>query len=253
MSLGLYGTSTGENVRAMGSSGVYCLTSGTLDRDSAKRRHEGFRLSRTDSHEGDVMKWRWSVNALAVSVSLFASLAYGQYCGPTTFTGGQFPKGNFFSNFDNSCYLIPFATGGGGSQGGDLNAVYAKIFYKVNPAYQLIIVGQFANARYFSITNNDAHSAPAQFILDQDVVPLTSSYINPFLPGATFVAGQKYAVPIDFEGTPGTQQTGCMTTGFNVDVNALDATFRHAGMDWNTDPSVWKTNPNFGLHIVDTP
>ena len=43
----------------------------------------------------------------------------------------------------------------------------------MNPAYQLIIVGQFANARYLSVTNNDAHSAPAQFILDQDIVPLT--------------------------------------------------------------------------------
>jgi len=186
---------------------------------------------------------------------LFFGLAHAQthYCGPTSFTGTQFPTGDFFTNFDNTCYQIPFATGGGGSQAGDLNSIYSKIWYKVNPAYQLIIVGDFPNARYFSITNYDAHSAPAQFILDQDIVPLTSSYINPFLPGTPFVASQEYAVPIDFEGTPGTEQTGCMTTGYNVDVNALDATFRHAGIDWNTDASVWKANPDFGLHIVDTP
>jgi len=193
---------------------------------------------------------------LAVSVCLSASVARATTnCTglPTTFTGNQFPKGNFFSNFDNSCYLIPFASGSGGGQGGDLNSIYAKIFYKVNPAYQLIIVGSFPDARYFSVTNYDAHSAPAQFIVDQIIVPLTSSYSNPFLPGASWVAGQKYAVPIDFEGTPGTQQKGCEMNGVNVSVNTLDATYRHAGMDWNTNPAVWKANPNFALHVVDTP
>jgi hypothetical protein len=198
---------------------------------------------------------RWSVYALFVSVSLFPGLARAVNCSglPTTFTGNEFPKGNFFSNFDNSCYLIPFATGAGASQGGDLNSIYAKIWYKVNPKYQLIIVGDFPDARYFSITNYDAHSAPAQFMLDENIVPLTSSYINPYEPGATWVAGQKFAVPIDFEGTPGTLEKGCMMTGFNVDVNALDATYRHAGMDWNTNPYVWNVNPSFGVHIVDTP
>ena len=199
------------------------------------------------------MKNRWSVYAIFVSGLLLPSVAHAQYCGPTSFTGNQFPKGNFFSNFDNSCYLIPFTTGSGGSSGGDLNSIYSKIFYKVNPSYQIIIVGDFPQARYFSITNYDAHSAPAQFILDQDIVPLTSSYINPYEPGAAWVAGQKYAVPIDFGGTPGRLQTGCMMTGFNTDVNALDATERHAGMDWNSDPYVWNVNPSFGLHVVDTP
>ncbi|HXM43041.1 MAG TPA: hypothetical protein VN924_17435 [Bryobacteraceae bacterium] len=199
------------------------------------------------------MKRGWGAYALFVSVSLFPGMAHAQYCGPTTFTGNQFPKGNFFGNFDNSCYLIPFTTGTGASSGGDLNSIYAKIFYKVNPAYQLIVVGTFPNARYFSITDYDMHSAPAQFIVDQDIVPLTSSYINTFEPGVAFAANQRYAVPIDFEGTPGTQQTGCLMNGYNVTVNALDATFRHAAMDWNSDPSVWKANPSFTPHIVDTP
>jgi hypothetical protein len=205
------------------------------------------------------MKLRFGAYALLVSVALFPCLAHATDCSglPTTFTGNEFPKGNFFSNFDNgslaSCYLIPFATGSGGGQGGDLNSTYYKIFYKVNPAYQLIIVGSFPDSRYFSVTNYDAHSAPAQFILDENVVPLTSSYINPFLPGASWVAGQKYAVPIDFEGTPGNLEKGCMMNGYNVAVNAVDATYRHAGMDWNSNPYVWKVNPSFTPHIVDTP
>jgi len=197
------------------------------------------------------MKLSGGVNAFFASVSLFSGLAHAQYCGPTSFTGNQFPKGNFFSNFYNPCYLIPFATGSGATESGDLNAIYAKIIYKVNPAYQLIIVGQFDNSRYMSITNYDAHSAPAQFVLDQDIAPLTSSYSNPYLPGSTYVPGQKYAVALDFGGTPGTQQKGCMMTGYNL--NELDATQRHAGMDWNSDPYVWKVNPNFTYHIVDTP
>jgi hypothetical protein len=93
---------------------------------------------------------------LAVSVCLSASVARATTnCTglPTTFTGNQFPKGNFFSNFDNSCYLIPFASWQRGqASGGDLNSIYAKLFYKVNPAYQLIIVGAFPDARYFSVT-----------------------------------------------------------------------------------------------------
>jgi hypothetical protein len=205
------------------------------------------------------MKLKFCICALLVFTGLFPGLAHATNCAglPTTFTGNQFPTGNFFSNFDSgpnaSCYLIPFATGSGGTSGGDLNSIYSKIFYKVNPAYQLIIVGSFPNARYFSITDYDEHSAPAQFILDENIVPLTSSYINPYLPGASWVPGQKFAASVSFEGTPGTQQKGCEMNGFNVSVNQLDVTYRHAGMDWNSNPNVWAVNPSFGLHIVDTP
>ena len=199
------------------------------------------------------MKTGWGVHAFIAGVTLFSGLAHAQYCGPTSFTGNQFPKGNFFSNFNNSCYLIPFSSGSGGAQAGDLNAAYNKIFYKVNPAYQIIIIGQFDNSRYMSITNYDAHSAPAQFLEDHTIVPLTSSFVNPYVPGNPYVAGQRYAAEINFGGTPGTLQKGCMMTGFNVDVNALDATQRHAGMDWNSNPYVWMVNPNFPYHIVDTP
>ena len=202
------------------------------------------------------MKRRWSVYALFVSVSLFPGVAHAIDCSslPTQFTGNEFPTGNFFSNFNNSCYLIPFARGnGGGAEGSDLNSIYDKAFYKVDPRYQLIIIGSFPNTRYFSITDYDTHGATAQFVSDANIVPLTSAYINPYQPGATFVNGQKYAVPVNFGGTPGTLETGCMMNGFNVDVNALDGTQRHPGMDWNSDPRVFRTNPAFLPHIVDTP
>lgn len=199
------------------------------------------------------MKRVWSVLALLVGVSLFSGIAHAQYCGPTSFTGNEFPKGNFFSNFDNSCYLIPLASGSGQAAGGDLNSIYQQVFYQVNPNYQLIILGSFPNARYFSITDYDAHGATTQFLLDADIVPLTSSFINPYEPGTAYVSDQKYAVPINFGGTPGNEQTGCKTNGYNIEVNAIDGTQRHPGMDWNADPNVFRQNSNFGLHIVDTP
>src|SRR5271170_3618548 len=71
---------------------------------------------------------------------------------PTSFPGGQFPTGNFFSNFNNSCYTIALSTGiGSPGQSGeyaDLNSLYNQIYFKVSPNYQLIIVGSFPQARY---------------------------------------------------------------------------------------------------------
>lgn len=173
---------------------------------------------------------------------------------PTQFLGGEFPSGDFFSNFNNACYTIPIPAGNGSNgKSGDLNAVYNQIYFKVNPQLQYILVGTFPNARYFSVTVYDEHAAISQTILDTNIVPLTSQYVNPFQPGAVFVPGQQYAVTINAGGTPGTQQTGCQTTGYNVDVNALDATVRHQGMDWNWDAALFQANPGFPLHVLDTP
>ena len=173
---------------------------------------------------------------------------------PITFTGDEFPTGNFFSNFNNSCYLIPFTTGNGTNQKGDLNSIYNKIYFNVNPAmlpYQIIILGVFPNARYFSVAVYDNHSAITQNLTDVNIVPLTAKDINPFEPGTPFAGGQNYAIPLNLGGTPGTIQTGCSTTGFNVDVNGLDGTQRHAFMNWNLNPAFMATNPP--EHEVDTP
>jgi len=173
---------------------------------------------------------------------------------PTSFTGNQFPTGDFFSNFDNVCYTIPLPSGNGklGSYG-DLNSIYNQIYFKVNPAYQIILLGNFPQARYFSIAVYDEHSAVSQLLDDVKIVPLTSQYVNPYAPGVAYVSGQQYAVPINLGGTPGVPQTGCMMNGYNVDANALDGTRRHAGMDWNSDAGVFSKYPKFAYHVVDTP
>jgi len=202
------------------------------------------------------MKQGMNAYLLLAGFCCFPGMAHAINCSglPTSFTGNEFPNGNFFSNFDNSCYLIPLASGNGNNgQGGDLNAVYWRIYYKVNPKYQLILVGQFPNARYFSVTAYDDHAAISQSILDTNIVPLTPQLVNPYAPGVAFVSGQKYVVPIGFEGTPGTLETGCEMNGYNVTANSLDATIRHAGMNWNTDPTVFQKAPSIPVHQVDTP
>ena len=174
---------------------------------------------------------------------------------PTSFTGNEFPTGDFFTNFNNPCYLIPFATGNGGKGGEypDLNTLYNQIYFKVNPNYQLIVLGAFPQARYFSISVYDEHEAISQWITDTNIWPLNSRYTNPYQTGVAYVSGQQYAVSVNFGGAPGTQQKGCMTGSANVAVNALDATQRHAGMDWNSDAGLFAKYPHFADHIVDTP
>ncbi|HTQ55607.1 MAG TPA: hypothetical protein VMI94_14160 [Bryobacteraceae bacterium] len=182
-------------------------------------------------------------------------LAHAENCTglPTSFTGGEFPTGDFFSNFDNSCYTIKMATGYGAVEYADLNARYSQMYFKVDPRYQLILIGTFPNSRYLSVALNDAHSALSVSILDTSIVPLTSQFVNPYLPGNAYVNGQQYAIPINFGGTPGKLETGCMMNGYNVDVNALDGTQRHPGMDWNSDAGLYQQDPTFKAHDVDTP
>jgi len=172
---------------------------------------------------------------------------------PTSFHGNEFPSGDFFSNFDNHCYTVNLASGYGSTKYGDLNAVYYQLYYKVDPRYQLILVGTFPNTRYFSVSLNDEHSLLSGSLLDVNMVPLTNQYKNPYGPGVAFVDGQKYAVPINFGGSVGSTETGCSMTGYNIQPNAMDATLRHPGMDWNNDSGMFQLNPHFPPHVVDTP
>jgi hypothetical protein len=180
---------------------------------------------------------------------------------PTTFTGNEFPKGNFLSNFNNECYLISFSSGNGGtSEAGDLNSIYNKLFFNINlpgiaapniPPYELIILGEFPNSRYFSLGLYDNHSAITQNLTDVNIVPMTSHDINPYEPGVSFVSGQHYGAAIHLGGSPGTQQKGCMMTGYNIEANAMDGTQRHPYINWNLEaPFIQAGN---GVHDVDTP
>ena len=176
---------------------------------------------------------------------------------PTQFDPSSFTKGDFFTNFNNSCYLIPLSTGhGSAKQWGDLNTVYNKIYFNVSPdipPYELVIIGQFPNARYFSVAVNDAHSSASQSLTDVDIVPFTAHDTNPFQPGVAFVSGQRYVVPVTLGGTLGTLEPGCTMAGYNADVNTVDGSLRHPFMNWNLDTAFFLANPTMLFHQVDTP
>jgi len=169
------------------------------------------------------------------------------------------------SNFDNNCYLIALTSGTGGtSEAGDLNSIYSKIFYNINsgspgvappaiPPYEIIILGEFPNSRYFSIGLYDNHSAVTQNITDVNVVPLTSNDINPYEPGVPFVSGQRYGAVVNLGGTPGNIQTGCMMNGYNFESNSMDGTQRHPYINWNFAPTFIQEGHGNLAHEVDTP
>ena len=100
------------------------------------------------------------LSTLIVSFGLFPGMLHAaKNCSglPTAFTGNEFPNGDFFSNFNNDCYTIRLGTGYGSSEYGDLNAMYYQLYYKVDPRYQLVLVGTFPNTRYFSVSLNDVY------------------------------------------------------------------------------------------------
>jgi streptogramin lyase len=170
---------------------------------------------------------------------------------PEQFQGNEFPSGDFFSNFQNPCYLIPLPPPGPSFT--DLNDTFWKFTYAVNPRYQIILLGNFPNARYFSVAAYDEHSLISQSLLDKDIVPLTPTYVNPYQTGVPYAPGQQYAVAVNFGGTPNAVQAGCRMDGYNVSVNSLDATQRHQGLNWNIDPAFFEPSPPPPFHIVDTP
>jgi streptogramin lyase len=170
---------------------------------------------------------------------------------PTQFTGNEFPSGDFFSNFQNPCYLIPLPPPA--QTFTDIYDTHWTFTYKVDPHYQIIVLGSFPNARFFSVAAYEEHSLVSQSILDEDIVPLTSSYINPYQAGIPYAPGQQYAVAVNFGGAPGALENGCKMNGYNVAVNSLDATLRHQGLNWNIDSAFLQTSPAPPVHVVDTP
>jgi hypothetical protein len=235
----------------------------------------------------------------ALSVSVTPS--WSQSCLPPPAIGGIPPlastprTGNFFTNFiqpyenlltgglnlGSSPYAIPMSAIAGGSAAGDLNSTYFPLYYSIanmmrwagingveyypNCPVEIVVVGTYPNARYMSITDNDAHYTATQHLADKDIDPVIqlATMTNPFVVGGTgtspaFDGSQYYAVPVSL-GTVPNASNGCTMSQFEED-NLLDATQRHYSMDWNTNldygsgvdlaPGV---NSWLDAHTVDTP
>ena len=102
---------------------------------------------------------------------------------------------DFVGNFYNSCYVMRMASGGGSDHTGDPGAVYDQMYFYVKPAYELVVIGTFPNSRFMSATVYDYHLSSIGFIVDQNIPPLVSTMINPFVAGNTFRANGCGALP----------------------------------------------------------
>lgn len=151
-------------------------------------------------------------------------------------------------------------------QAGDWNATYLELFYSIYNLQswmasgvntgnglpycpvELVMVGTFPNSRYFSITVNDMHYAPAGHVADFAAPPGSTQPYEP---------GQLYAVPVSFGYVPQKQApgTGAACTIANSEYGKLlDATQRHVSMDWNSvaQGSMGRNVPE-AAHVVDLP
>ena len=71
---------------------------------------------------------------------------------------------------------------------------------------ELVMLGTFPNARYFSVTDNDMQYAATQHVADfamDPAEPRTGGYTNPFLPGTNYKPSQAYIVPVIGVGSVG--------------------------------------------------
>ena len=158
------------------------------------------------------------------------------------------PNKTFVTNFTNPCYAIPLTSSGGGGSFGDPNATYDQFYYAVTPGYELIVMGTFPNARLLSATVYDTHTAITSIKNDQALLPLTSSMVNPLLPGNHYVPNQQYGIKVSLGGgAPQTVSPGCSVSETNIEANTLDASMIHSGLSWTGYPGL---PPGFPPHIT---
>ncbi len=147
------------------------------------------------------------------------------------------------------------STCGTGQHGGCTSVTGSPYFC---PA-ELVIAGQYPNARYFSIAGYDEHYTTAQRLADLDIDPLSSNTESPFVGGQTWASGIAYLAPVSLGTVPSSGQngasggtaSGCQISPYEED-NLLDGTQRHPAGDWNTVATgAAGTNFPSQQHILD--
>ncbi len=92
-----------------------------------------------------------------------------------------------------------------------------------------MIVGTYPSARYFSVTDDDAHYTATQHLADKDIDPGVSGMTNPFVVSGgsspPYDGTQYYAVPVS-PGTVPDVSNGCKVSPFEEDTFSV----RHNGI-----------------------
>lgn len=140
------------------------------------------------------------------------------------------PTRNFFQNFLAAAYYMPIYPLDGQQFGGDLTATYDQAYVPATENVELLLVGEFPRARYFSITLYDDHGAIIATLRDDQLEPLRPGDINPYRPGGTpGVQDMLYAVRVQLGNSLSTNPVaGCqIDNSLNTTSNVLDGRFRH--------------------------
>jgi hypothetical protein len=148
---------------------------------------------------------------------------------------------NFFNSYLKPEYLVPVGDFPSTS-GGDRNVNYYQIQIPALANGELLLLGEFPRARYFSITAYDDHGAVLGELNDKDIVPYGSS-ANPFAVGGP--AGAEdilYAVSVQLGKAASSPLSQCATP-LDVHRNVLDASNRHtAGTFYSSQQSGFSAN-----------
>ena len=168
------------------------------------------------------------------------------------------PNKDFVGNFLNSCYAVQMSHSNGNAQVGDLNATYNEMYYQIlrgllPSGYSLIIFDNYPNTRFMSATAYDDHVVIVGQMVDNQILPLNNTMINPLLPGVAYVPNQQYGITVNLGfGAPVAVNAGCSTADTTIDQNVMDASMIHSGLTWKGDPNLppgfppHETGPNDG-------
>lgn len=139
------------------------------------------------------------------------------------------PNLNFLRNYLAPAYFMPIYPLDIRALGGDLTADYDQAYIRNRPDLELLLIGEFPRARFFSISVYDDHGATIGTLHDTELEPLRTDQGNPYRPGGP--AGAEdilYAVRIRLgNGFVTSPLAGCGFPGLDATSNVLDARSRH--------------------------
>jgi hypothetical protein len=118
---------------------------------------------------------RTSIKRIATAV-VTAALCIG-----TAAAQSPDPGKDFFGNFISRLYYMPIYPLDGQQFGGDLTALYDQAYIVNRANRELLIVGEYPRARFFSITLYDDHGAVIATLHDTQINPLSpGKHLNPY-------------------------------------------------------------------------